>query len=281
MSNRILRLQVRDRSLDPAQAELWVTAEAEHVTPTTELRGRLMGPRCLYSATVEVAYPLGPFARRPAGLAGPAARVVIPEPSLWEPECPFLYEGTVELWEDGVCVDQAAIRHGLRRILLGRGGLRVNGRPLTLRGRVLTECDENAAAALRRAGYNLLVAPGEADLWDLADHRGFFILGRLGQPEAADLALAELLTAHPSCLGWLLEPPFDPWDGEPVGRLREHAALVGVQFLDTPDVPPPEGVVFVVCPAAAGNAAYRRVLDLPALLVGDGPVGPEVFGRLD
>jgi hypothetical protein len=28
-----------------------------------------------------------------------AARVVIPEPSIWEPECPFVYDGVVELWQ--------------------------------------------------------------------------------------------------------------------------------------------------------------------------------------
>jgi len=247
MANRILRVQVRDRSLDPAQAELWVVAETAHVHPTTELRGRLMGPRCLYSATVEVAYPLRPFPRRSEGLAGPAARVVIPEPSLWEPECPFVYEGTVELWEDGARVDQAPIRHGLRRILLGRNGLRVNGRPLMLRGRVMTECGDAAAAALRRAGYNLFVAPADADVWDVADLRGFFVLGRLHEPDDANLALAERRTAHPSCLGWLPEPPFDRWVGGPIRRLREHGALVGL-WGEASDVPLTDGAAFFASP---------------------------------
>lgn len=281
MGNRMIRVRVRDRSLDPAQAELWVVAETERVGPTTELRGRLTGPCCLYSATVEVAYPLRPFTRRPEGLAGPAARVVIPEPSLWEPECPFLYEGTVELWEDGACVDRAAVRHGLRRMLLGQGGLRVNGRALSLRGRRLAACDDGEAAALRRAGYNLLVAPGDADLSDLADRRGLFVLGRLSGPDEAVLALAGRRAAHPSCLGWLLEPPLGRWAGEPIARLREHGALVGVQFSEPPNVPPPGGVAFVVRPPGAANAASRGAPDLPVLLAGEGPAGPDVFGRLD
>jgi hypothetical protein len=275
MSNRLFRVQVRDRSPDPAQAELWVVAETEHVTPTMELRGRLMGPRCFYSATVEVAYPLRPFARRPDSLSGPAARVVIPEPSLWEPECPFVYEGMVELWEDRACVDQVAIRHGIRRILLGRGGLRVNGRALSLRGRSLAGCDDDEATALRRDGCNLLVAPAEADVWERADRRGFFVLGRLREPHGPTLTLAQRLTAHPSCLGWLLEPPFDPRAGAPIGRLRERGALVG-QFCDeAPDGPALEGIGFVALPAGG------RAPGLPSLLRGAGPDFPGTFGRVD
>jgi DNA-binding CsgD family transcriptional regulator len=151
MSNRILQVQVREHSLDPAQAELWITASAEHVTPATELRGSLAGPRCLYAATVEIGYPLRPFMRRREGMEGLSARVVIPEPSLWEPQCPFVYQGTVELWQDGARCDQVPIRRGLRRVTLGRGGLRVNGRPLALRGRSVDKCDENQIAALHRA----------------------------------------------------------------------------------------------------------------------------------
>ena len=182
MSNRILRVQVRSHLLDPAQAELWITASAEHLTPTTELRGRLAGPRCLYAATVEVGYPLRPFSRRPEGLEGLAAHVVIPEPSLWEPQCPFVYQGMVELWQDGERRDQVPIRRGLRRGGDRTGGLRVNGRLLALRGRVVAECDERQFAALHRSGGNLLLAETTeclTELLPLADVYGFFVLGML------------------------------------------------------------------------------------------------------
>ena len=150
MSNRILQVQVREHSSDPAQAELWISVSAEHVTPTTELRGRLAGPRCLYAATVEVSYPLRPFSRRPEGLEGLAARIVIPEPSLWEPECPFVYQGTVELWQDG----RGAIRCEYGAVcgmwLTGTAAGAVNGRPLVLNGRSVGECEESQFAAWRR-----------------------------------------------------------------------------------------------------------------------------------
>src|SRR5436190_14007505 len=100
MSNHILDVTIHDRSLDPGSVELWITVTPDRLTATTELRGRLMGPRCPYASTVEVAYPLRPI----PGLNGdtPGAirrRVVIPEASLWDTESPFLYEGPIELWE--------------------------------------------------------------------------------------------------------------------------------------------------------------------------------------
>src|SRR5262249_20990251 len=154
MDNRIRQIEVRDRSLVPAEAEVWITVTAERQTPTTELRGRFMGPRCPYASTVEVAYPLRPL---PPGHVsespGLTRRVVIPEACLWEPESPFLYQGPVELWQDGQRCDRLTLSHGLRSFRLGERGLGVNGRPLMLRGRSVTVCSEEDALALRQAGH--------------------------------------------------------------------------------------------------------------------------------
>ena len=253
---------------------------AEHITPTTELRGRLMGPRCAYAATVEVAYPFRPLLRRPEGLADLTVRAVIPEPSLWEPSCPFLYGGTVELWEDGVRCDQAPIRRGLRRVLLGSAGLRVSGEPLVLRGRTATECDEDAAASLRRGGVNLLltVAAGSpAALWDVADRQGFFVLGRLNDWRDASLKSAVALSGHPSCLGWLLPP--GAHDAAAVVRRLNRQALVGVELDEAPRDPLPTGVNFIACPS--GLADGLRPLGLPVLLLDAGPASPGAFGTVE
>ena len=101
MSNRIRQIVVRDHRLDPAEAEVWITVVPEELTETTRVAGRLMGPRCPYSATVEVAYPLRTWKREDeeADAKSLTMRVVIPEASLWEPESPFLYQGPVELWQ--------------------------------------------------------------------------------------------------------------------------------------------------------------------------------------
>ena len=73
----------------------------------TQVRGRLTGPRCPYTTTVEVAYPFREHSRDYGEGGSPrlTLRAIIPEPSWWDPQTPFLYEGPVELWQDGRLVD--------------------------------------------------------------------------------------------------------------------------------------------------------------------------------
>jgi hypothetical protein len=108
MTNHIVDLNVHTHRLSPTEAEVWIVATAGQMTPATELRGRMVGPKCALSSTIEVAYPLRPFPRQPVGLEGLCARVAIAEPSLWEPACPFVYNLSIELWEGGVRCD---VRH--------------------------------------------------------------------------------------------------------------------------------------------------------------------------
>jgi hypothetical protein len=114
MSNRLRQVTARLHRLSAAEAEVWLLVEVERVTPTTEVRGRLTGPRCPGVTTVEVAYPLRPFPRQPDGVPPLSQRVVIPDPSLWEPGQPFLYRAVVELWQDGERCDRAEFDYGLR-----------------------------------------------------------------------------------------------------------------------------------------------------------------------
>jgi hypothetical protein len=207
MKNHIRRIEVIDHSLDPISAEVWISVLPELQTATTEVRGRLMGPCCLYSSTVEVAYPLRPLPpqQKPPTLADLTVRAAIPEASLWEPQCPFLYQGPIELWEDGQCCDRVLLRHGLRRFKPSAHGLTVNGRPLTLRSRRIAVCTDEEATQMRQSGYNLLIAPVEVRsqvVWDQADRFGFLVLGQLGG-DAGETRLIELLRGHASCLGWL------------------------------------------------------------------------------
>jgi len=90
MNNRIRAVRLVDQRLNPAEAEIWVAIQPEQSSNHIELRGRLMGPRCPYASTVEIAYPLRPFPATVGVPAGFQARVLIPEPSLWEPQTPFL-----------------------------------------------------------------------------------------------------------------------------------------------------------------------------------------------
>jgi len=264
MDNHIRQIEVHDRSLISAEAEVWITLTAEQHTPTTEVRGRLMGPRCPYASTVEVAYPLRPLPpnRALTKSTGVTMRVVIPEASLWEPESPFLYQGPIELWQDGQRCDQIRLSHGLRYFLLGEGGLRVNSRPLTLRGRIVSACSDEDALALRQAGYNLLVVPVEADtlpMWERADRLGFFVLGQLKDNSEGTRRHLEMLSQHTSCLGWLIEVGKSPL----LDYLPPKTLLGLVCDTTTPHVP--LGMVhFLVGPPELAN------LGKPLLVTGDG-----------
>src|SRR5207248_11789949 len=102
MHNRILNLHLEDYSLDPVSAEVRILVRPEYLTPTTEVRGRLVGPSCPYASTVEVAYPLRPLRRaEPSDPGTIPLRVVIPEPSLWDTHPLPHYARPVELWLDG------------------------------------------------------------------------------------------------------------------------------------------------------------------------------------
>jgi hypothetical protein len=207
MANRIRRIEVHDRSLNPVSAEVWISVLPEQHPATTEVRGRLMGPCCPYSNTVEVAYALRPLPlhQKPPVSSGLTVRAVIPEASLWEPQCPFLYQGPIELWQDGQCCDRVILSHGLRSLRRNEHGLCVNGRPLSLHGRKITSCSDEEATQLHQAGYNLLIAPVAASslaVWEQADRFGFLVLGQLGE-DADETRLVEMIRSHASCLGWL------------------------------------------------------------------------------
>ena len=263
MTNRITRVEVRNRSLTPAEAEVWVTVHAETVTPTTEVRGRLMGPSCPYSSTVEVAYPQRPLAR-PAEDAPPLTmRVVIPEPSLWEPESPFLYQGPVELWQDGERQDRATVRHGLCSSSLTPRGLRWNGKPLPLRGRAVRGLTDDDALSLRRAGFNLLLAPlGEPGAWEVADRLGFLVIGEAVSLDDDAVSRMRRLAGHPSALGYLYETP-------PVRPLPPDEFRIGFRGAVAP------GTEFLACPA--WPVAFAPP-DIPLLVLGETAVAPPVIG---
>lgn len=225
MTNRIREVHFWDVRLDPYEAEVTVTVCVERLTATTEVRGRLVGPHSVYSRTLEVAYPLRDCRPAEQTLVLPGAtltcRVVIPEPSFWDHETPFLYEGPVELWEDGRIVDRAEVRHGLRTRGLGPNGLRWNGQPLSLRGVARSTLTPEDAADLRRVGCNALVVPTSVPaLWEVADRLGFIMLGQL----ADEREMLPLMVRHHACvLGWL--PPPDS---------RGYATMLDAFVLETP-----------------------------------------------
>jgi hypothetical protein len=272
MSNRILRIDVDDHSLIPAEAELRVTVVPDYIDSGTEVRGRLMGPRCRFASTVEVAYHLRRLTEQ-ATTNALQCRVIIPEANLWNPVSPHLYAGPIELWQDGVRCDVVQVRHGLRHVSLGPRGLRLNGLPLTLHGREVQSLTESEALALRQCGHNLLLAPVSEErlgVWDLADQLGFFVLGNVNQN--SDFALTAELVRHASCLGWQMT-------GREMPAGLARAPLLGA----VAGTAPPTAANFLAVPA---GETPPEESELPVLLLGrrtqEGREGPPVvLGTVD
>jgi beta-galactosidase/beta-glucuronidase len=107
---KIEELTVQQKRLSPAEAELWVHVRVAAIGPTTQIRGSLTGPLCQSVQTIQIAYPVRCI--KPPGHSDNEiiGRVLIPEPNLWSAETPFVYEGNVELWDEGKLVDLKPIR---------------------------------------------------------------------------------------------------------------------------------------------------------------------------
>ncbi len=260
MANRIQAVEIQTTRFDPAEVELTVLVAAEVADESLSLHGRLMGPRCLFNETIEIAYPLRPLPNQDDLLR---ARVVIPEPSLWEPTTPFLYEGPVELWQGDVLVDRISVSHGVRQLALGRRGLQLNGSALKLRGvRYMKPKVDDAATlerelrSLRQAGGNFLFAPATTEasgLWQLADRLGFLIAGQIDLDDEAILWHADQqLSGHASCFGWLFPQSMleyrQAWhNAMSLLHGQRRKMLIGVKVEEMPLGALPGHVSFLLC----------------------------------
>jgi hypothetical protein len=207
MTNRIRRVHVFDDVLNPAQAVVRICVYPERLISQTDVRGRLVGPRCPYATTVEVAYALRPVSRQYESQGDPCiiTRAIIPDPCLWDPQSPFLYEGPVELWEKGQRCDQVEISHGLRTIKLAPRGWKLNDRTFLVRGIARQQIQVEELPPLHQQGFNTLLVPintHNLELWAAADQFGFLMLGWISGLES--LAGARTLPDHPSFLGCIL-----------------------------------------------------------------------------
>jgi hypothetical protein len=225
MANRIRDVHVVNYGLDPHETELRIHVELDEVTPTTQIKGRLMGPRNVYASTVEVAYPMREVERG----AGIVLRVVIPEPSWWEPKTPFLYQGPLELWQNGLPGERCAISHGIRSMQLTPKGLRLNGRPCVLRVKQAEpSCSEAELRALQSAGVNAVITSiAESDgleLWNRADRVGLFVIGYSEQSSAAFVLRRNELEKHPCAIAWVFSHDIMTHD---IGLQRPSTLLYG------------------------------------------------------
>ncbi len=286
MSNRIREFEVQLTRLNPAEAELWIRVVPERSAPDLEIRGRLIGPRCIYATTVEVAYPLRRLRPSIEAASGLVRRVVVPEPSFWEPETPFLYQGPLELWEGGRPVDRVHVSCGLRVVGQRMHRPELNGRPLFVRAVGGGRVSDATSPALRAMGVNTLILPPAeqtAAVWEMADRLGFLGIGRLPATAAA-FEQARAARFHPSCLGWLLPAAVlndERWQRE-ARRLAAGPAggWLGLEADDLAGTPPAE-VHFLLC--RQGQESALRPVGLPMIVRTERPevpAGDDIVGIL-
>jgi hypothetical protein len=131
-----------------------------------EVRGRLAGPSCRYSTTIEVAHHVR------------ENRIIIPEPAWWDPQSPFLYRGSLETRRDGESVATEHVRIGLRHTLRKEGRVMHNGRPVDFKSQRVETADDAELRRLRQAGFNMVQVPAAIleQVCDIADRIGLFVV---------------------------------------------------------------------------------------------------------
>jgi hypothetical protein len=281
MANRIKNISIL-AGVGPDLAELVISLYPERLTSVTQVRGRFVGPRCPYATTVEIAYPLREQSREYQTTASGSPhlylRVIIPEPNIWEPETPFVYQAILELWEGKEKADTLQITYGLKVIEFNSRGLRVNGRPLLLRGVCQTEYSEAEIRSLHQAGYNTLVVPAGPDTtrWcGLAERFGFLVLVHIkdkADKKFRDLRKAnatsrDFRTDYPSPLGWLVCA--DLLQDE-LGNMVLVAVYspMGIELTRVPEKIP-SGTAFLACEES--HLPSLEGIRLPKLVMRKGP----------
>jgi hypothetical protein len=155
-------IHMRLLRLTPVEAEI----ELSSTIGQAEIRGRLMGPTCEVTTTIEVAYRIRD------------SRVIIPEPAWWDPESPFLYGGPVELWQDGKRLEMARVQVGLRYTAGAGKDFVHNGRPVELKSERIESVNLPEMRAIKTAGFNAVEVPAALveEACAIADRIGLFVL---------------------------------------------------------------------------------------------------------
>ncbi len=274
MNRRIESVRTANLKLTPTSAEVLIAVRLASELHNPEFRGRLMGPRCRYASTVEVAFPIQPLERLTDRVW--ACRVVIPEPNWWDLTSPFLYQGPIELWQDGRLIEQVDISHGSRVLDIGPKGLTLNGKPIPLRGICRSFWFEEELLQLRREGFSCVLAPAESmGLCESADRVGMFVMARFASSDAMKsfdcgghnpsmvgfLVAQDLLDRpewpdHDAFLRILASTPLLEKRRTELARLlgardmsswRTGACCNGIELHRLPSKPLPEWAAFVAC----------------------------------
>ncbi len=190
--------------------------------------------------------------------------ISVDSPALWSAETPSLYHCEAHLTVNGTVLDQTEIRFGVRTLQLdARKGLRVNGKPVKLRGAcihhdngplgavTMPDAELRRVRILKEAGFNAIRMahnPASTPLLEACDKLGLYVMD-----EAFDM-----WTRPKKDLDYSLFS--DKWWREDVSELvhkdRKHPCVVLYSLgNEIPEVGLPQG-------AALGREMARLVKEL-------------------
>jgi beta-galactosidase len=202
------------------------------------------------------------------------SRLDLAHPKLWSPDAPNLYTLVQELRVDGVVVDERRTRFGMRTVTIDAvNGLRLNGKPLELRGgnihhdnymlgaAGLPDADRRKVALMKAAGYNAIRNahnPASQATLEAADELGMLVINEafdswnkskrsqdysrfFAENWAQDIdSLVISGRNHPSVIFWSIGNEI-PEDGTPEGVATGQNLAARVRQLD-PTRPVTQGV---------------------------------------
>ena len=211
----------------------------------------------------------------PAGArAEQSQELAVAQPRLWSPDSPDLYTLVQQIRIDGATVDERHTRFGIRTVSLdAANGLRINGRPVLLRGGNIhhdnymigaagaPDADARKVALMKAAGYNAIRSahnPASQATLDAADELGMLVIdeafdawnkskrdkdyARYFKTDWAQ-AIDSLVVSgrnHPSVLFWSIGNEI-PEDGTPEGVETGRRLAERVRRLD-PTRPVTQGI---------------------------------------
>jgi len=200
-----------------------------------------------------VAAATSPVTVLPGEPAAVRQRILIPEPALWSPDSPALYSASVSLQKSGTEVDDDTVSFGVRTLSLDpERGLRINGKPIKLRGAcvhsdngvlgaaTIGRAEERRVQLLKEAGFNALRSshnPMSRAMLDACDRYGVLVMDEL----------TDMWTESKSDFDAALDFP-EWWERDVEAMVRKDVNHPSVVFYsignEIPEVAKPHGAVW-------------------------------------
>jgi len=186
-----VRVTTADIDADRAIVAVATTVQNEtRHTRTVRVDTRVLDPH-----GAVVASGSAPVTLLPGAVAVSRVRLAVTSPSLWSPDAPARYEVDTAVVDGAEVLDRETSRFGIRRLQLDPvHGLRINGRPVNLRGAcihhdngplgaaTIARAEHRRVEILKAAGFNAIRSahnPVSRALLDACDRVGMLVMDEL------------------------------------------------------------------------------------------------------